>query len=365
MSFLFSDMTVFHRLKTYFGTSSDQDTDMIRVNKIFKEPCTPPILTIRMKEKFSIQNFQKIIVSSLIKKNSILTARVWRRIIKFLEMNVTDRKDEMKYEIFLVVVKVDVEELYKYQNEFKGGADRLFNNILSNLLLLLTSQSVRFVDIGPAVSSELKQFLKNPVIVKAMINTLSQVFIGSEILAEWIKTMIDSQSMYYCVMLPPLAGIVLTDGVLITSLAQIESFSEWTSIEKARILTLLCHETCHYLARVLADNFNFSSPHTKTQYTSDLPREDAVIEKKSLELGRAVELQLFGCQPYWAESTVEEEKAGEVAADEFMQRAGSFTTLPLFTKDDLIKFKIQSRKFPSVCLGCDFTYVRLPDCILE
>jgi len=143
-----------------------------------------------------------------------------------------------------------------------------------------------------------------------------------------------------------LRGACLTDGIFV-NFSKLCNISEELN-NQADFVTLILHETGHFLSRQFSNNYNFSSPYAQCGLRN-MPTKEAeipslqgvAIATKNLEFGRMIELMLVQTQPNWERSTP------QVASQFLEQLRNPNASLPFNITG------IESRSPPSLSFGID------------
>lgn len=365
----------YSKLLIFLESFDGEEDEQVSTSTIFGAVTPPPIdsVKIEMQNVFAIEKLREAITFSISGQGTNITIRTWKRIARFLQQGDEywiSRQNQIKVEIFLVVSKLNHKEYYERMLELDPSIKKSLNECVSNLICdmvqTLMAESLYFckVDSTELASIRIKQFLQKPIILQAFKNVLSKIFLPQRLTTECIKESISSMNIYTTMALHPLCGSTVSDGIVIILQRNMLFLAEWPKYVQAAVFTLAAHETAHYMARRLANNFNFSSPYSLRE--SNPIREDPIISAKPLELGRALELEVFNCQPFWQwpqNEMGEDAQIAEAAAKEFFSRLEGTHNLPLFTTDDIDKFNIKKREIPSLSLGAEFLY-SVTSCIM-
>lgn len=288
------------------------------------------------------------VVFNLREQNIRLSHITWLKMKDFytanLEMSSTNLTLQCAFQILFIFSKLNAAELYasKYGSHYEN-LDAAYDSYLSLVLNTLRSWKPDSVSLADHDSRfKIKQFLKSSVIRESLFDCLN--FVLDDVKFDDLEEPLDKINVYFAETMYPLRGICLMDGILISKLAFDMLIPE---ISEACLLTLVAHETCHYLTRFIKDDYNFSSP---LKYNGDGAAVfvDSEVKNKNLELGRMIEMKLFdGIQPDWKLST------DGAAAKTFLERIKTKETPPLIKQSEYSELKLIEKKIPSLSFAAD------------
>lgn len=277
-------------------------------------PSTPVQETISM-ESFQHDRLIDAIFRNILTRRENFNRECWENITDLCSANFDDINARVRLQLLFLASKLDPVELARNHTTYE--------ETLGDYVISFRDLFIKFP--SDEKTQEMKKFLKKPVFQRAIRDCLLEVDLPYE--KAKILELIDSIRIYVSENWSGnLRGACLFDGIFVNA-------GEITAIcidspsdrRQADLITLLAHETIHFLARKLSNNYNFSSPSTGLLSGKRLDREQNDYPRKFLELGRHIELIIFGKQPDWGSSKT----SGAMATRFLKSLDDSSVTLPL------------------------------------
>ncbi|KAG4066787.1 hypothetical protein HA402_012854 [Bradysia odoriphaga] len=323
-------------------------------------PLPSAILKISMNGITDPFAIMEIVARNMLSQQLELQCTTWILIRDIYEAVKMDRDLHIFLDMLLIASKLDVDEFGEYYKEEDcrslSNQEYFEEKFLMNFLVEVKSRLTRrdIVSADQRICNEVKQFLTRRPILSAFEDGLQKL--GLESNTSEIKNYINNMEILFCKSLGLVQGMALRNGILI-SMYSVDPYSlvevdlkdlvlrvllKQDAIKlKAWLITKCSHETAHFLARSISGDFNFASP----KFCKD---RDPEYETKLFELGRHVELKMFGMQPDWIRSS-------EEAANDFIHMALTGTELPLIRPQR--PGYLKKRNKPSLCFAGDIEYV--------
>lgn len=325
-------------------------------------PLPSDTMKISMVNEIDPLLFIENIAHNLLHQQLQLKTSTWISIEEIYNSSITDKDCKIFLEILLVVSKLSAEEYCTHYKLASGLSTqeyfeeffliKFLNDIKNRILKKDTVKG------NERIMNEVKQFLLRGPVLIAYRNGLVKLGIDCET-TEIIDCIVNMDILFAKAM-GDISGITLRNGILICimyadffalnitteTLQNILCTSDAVRL-KAYIITKCFHETAHYLARSLSDDYNFSSPKFCTE-------RDPKHDSKLFEFGRYMELCIFGIQPDWIHSS-------EEAANDFINNALLGYSLPLIRqKSDNVHYLIKRNK-PSLSFAGDMEITEILD----